>query len=153
MPSYMLLLYSREEDFQDTSPEEMQQLAVKHLSRWTEGVQGATRARLRPKVRVGEPRQEILAEIEKQNPELVITATHGHSGFDRFLLGSIAEAVARRSRANVLVVPVKDADAPDAVLAPPEEAEERSGASELSASARRRIALSEALGPDTTPPS
>jgi nucleotide-binding universal stress UspA family protein len=49
-------------------------------------------------------------------PDLVIIGTHGRSGFERLLLGSIAEKVLRKASCPVMTVPRR---APDAVPAGP----------------------------------
>jgi universal stress protein E len=55
--------------------------------------------------RFGGPREEILNHVAATRPDLVVMGTHGLSGFERFLLGSVAEAVVRDCRASVLVIP------------------------------------------------
>ena len=48
---------------------------------------------------------------ENNDIDLIVLGTHGKSGFDRFLLGSVAEKVTRTSKVPVLVVrdsPVED---------------------------------------------
>jgi len=55
--------------------------------------------------RFGGPREEILNHIAATGPDLVVMGTHGLSGFERFLLGSVAEAVVRACRTSVLVIP------------------------------------------------
>jgi nucleotide-binding universal stress UspA family protein len=62
-------------------------------------------APVRTEVRQGEARAEILAEIERQETDLVILGTHGRSGFDRLLLGSIASGVLREAPCSVLTIP------------------------------------------------
>jgi nucleotide-binding universal stress UspA family protein len=57
---------------------------------------------------MGNPRVEILATAEEWNADLIILGTHGRTGFDHFISGSIAEGVARRSLCPVLIVPNKD---------------------------------------------
>lgn len=57
------------------------------------------------RVRLGDPAEEILAEIEEWNADLVVVGTHGRSGLSRILIGSVAEAVARRAACDVLVIP------------------------------------------------
>jgi nucleotide-binding universal stress UspA family protein len=47
----------------------------------------------------------VLLRIREWEPSLVVIGTHGRSGFERFLLGSVAGRVIRDSGANVLVVP------------------------------------------------
>ncbi len=57
--------------------------------------------------RVGIPRQEILDVAAEWNADLIIMGTHGRTGFDHFLSGSVSESVVRRSQCPVLVVPCK----------------------------------------------
>lgn len=55
-------------------------------------------------VRRGEPAQAILEYIDANGIDLVVMGTHGRSGFDRHLLGSVTEKVVRHSNASVLTV-------------------------------------------------
>ncbi|HEY6322283.1 MAG TPA: universal stress protein [Thermoanaerobaculia bacterium] len=57
------------------------------------------------RARFGGPREEILNHIAATAPDLVVMGTHGLNGFERFLLGSVAEAVVRACRTSVLVIP------------------------------------------------
>ena len=52
----------------------------------------------------GEPGREILEAIEALRPDLLVMATHGRTGLARAVLGSVAEAVFRRSRCPVLTI-------------------------------------------------
>ena len=56
-------------------------------------------------VRTGYAIQEICAEIERADIDLVITSTHGQTGMKHALLGSVAEHVVRYAECPVLVVP------------------------------------------------
>lgn len=47
----------------------------------------------------------IVHRAAETDADLVVMATHGHSGFDRLLLGSVTEKVARLSTCPVLVLP------------------------------------------------
>ena len=53
---------------------------------------------------VGRPAEEIRAAAEGA-VDLVVMGTHGRSGVDRFLLGSVTERVVRSSTVPVLAVP------------------------------------------------
>lgn len=55
-------------------------------------------------VRIGSPVQEILHAATEQRADLVVMGTHGRRGISRLLLGSVAEAVARRSTVPVVLV-------------------------------------------------
>jgi len=53
---------------------------------------------------IGQPASKILNYIEENDIDLVVIATHGRSGLDRVLLGSVAERVLRQSPTPVFVV-------------------------------------------------
>lgn len=59
-------------------------------------------------VRTGYAIQEICAEIDRANIDLVVTSTHGQTGLKHALLGSVAEHVVRYAECPVLVVPSVD---------------------------------------------
>jgi len=48
--------------------------------------------------------------------DLIVVGSHGRSGLDRLILGSVAERVVRQSTLPVLLIPsaASGADAPDA---------------------------------------
>ena len=52
----------------------------------------------------GEPRTEILRALEQHPADLVILGSHGRSGLDRLMLGSVASTVARKAPCSVLVI-------------------------------------------------
>lgn len=57
------------------------------------------------RVRVGDVPRQIVREAEEWGADLVVLGTHGRSGWQRFVLGSTAEATLRSAGCNVLVVP------------------------------------------------
>ncbi|MCL2116654.1 MAG: universal stress protein [Methanobrevibacter sp.] len=56
------------------------------------------------KVAEGSPADIILETIEKEDIDLVVMGSSGKSGFDRFIMGSVAEKVVRAAECSVLVV-------------------------------------------------
>jgi nucleotide-binding universal stress UspA family protein len=56
-------------------------------------------------VRVGPPVSEVCAVAEERDVDLIITATHGRTGFKHLLVGSVAEQLVRYAPRPVLVVP------------------------------------------------
>jgi nucleotide-binding universal stress UspA family protein len=56
-------------------------------------------------VKVGPPVSEICAFAKQREVDLIITATHGRTGFKHLLIGSVAEQIVRYARRPVLVVP------------------------------------------------
>lgn len=66
--------------------------------------------------RTGAP-GEVIAEVAKErNAELIVIGTHGHTGLQRFLLGSVATAVLRHAPCDVLVC--RGASGPSPFLRP-----------------------------------
>ncbi len=53
---------------------------------------------------VGNPTNEILRFCADLKVDLLVIATHDHSGFERLLLGSIAETLVRKAPCTVTVV-------------------------------------------------
>ncbi|MCG8418813.1 MAG: universal stress protein [Proteobacteria bacterium] len=51
----------------------------------------------------GSPANAICAAAEEVSADLVIVGSHGHTGFKRILLGSVAEKVVRLCKSSVLV--------------------------------------------------
>lgn len=57
----------------------------------------------------GSPAREIVSFATDQGCDLIVMGTHGRSGVDRLLLGSVAERVVRTSNVPVLTVRVGSA--------------------------------------------
>jgi len=58
-------------------------------------------------VAVGHPVHEILRAIEALNASVVIISTHGRTGWDRLVTGSVTEKVVRHATCPVLVLPLR----------------------------------------------
>jgi nucleotide-binding universal stress UspA family protein len=56
-------------------------------------------------IKVGPPVEEVCAFAKRRDIDLIITATHGRTGFEHVLIGSTAEHVVRHAPCAVLVVP------------------------------------------------
>lgn len=54
----------------------------------------------------GTPHLEILEYVDREAIELVIMGTHGRSGLDKYLLGSVTERVVRSADVPILTVRV-----------------------------------------------
>src|SRR6056297_604755 len=52
----------------------------------------------------GNPHEEILEYVSEHGIDMVIMGTHGRTGLDRVVMGSVAERVVRRSPVPVLTV-------------------------------------------------
>ncbi len=90
------------------SPRMMQELAeqaTRHLEEWrgdAEKIVGAPR--VGAEKAVGEPAAEILSFAKAHAADLVVMGTHGRTGLEHALMGSIAERVVRRAHCPVLTV-------------------------------------------------
>jgi nucleotide-binding universal stress UspA family protein len=58
---------------------------------------------------VGSPTDEILRLRTELDVDLLVVGTHDHKGFERLLLGSVAETLVRKAHCSVLVVRAKGA--------------------------------------------
>jgi nucleotide-binding universal stress UspA family protein len=50
----------------------------------------------------------IIQQAELWGAELIVIGTHGRTGINHFLMGSVAESVARKATCPVLIVPNKE---------------------------------------------
>jgi nucleotide-binding universal stress UspA family protein len=58
-------------------------------------------------VRTEGPKHIILDEASAWNADLIVVGSHGRTGLDRFMLGSVSEAVATHAHCSVEVVRIK----------------------------------------------
>jgi nucleotide-binding universal stress UspA family protein len=65
---------------------------------------GAKGAKLETHRVDGNPAERIVAEAARLGADMIAIGTHGHSGLDRVLLGSVAERVVRTAKVPVLSV-------------------------------------------------
>jgi nucleotide-binding universal stress UspA family protein len=55
-------------------------------------------------IELGEPRAVILDAAKTWGSDLIVLGSHGRRGMDRFLMGSVSEAVAIHAHCSVEVV-------------------------------------------------
>jgi nucleotide-binding universal stress UspA family protein len=67
--------------------------------------EGAPGIAIEAVVREGNPAREILEQATSMKADLLVVGTHGRSGFERLVLGSVAEKVLRKAGCPVLTVP------------------------------------------------
>jgi universal stress protein A len=61
--------------------------------------------KVRTKVVRGQAVDEIVREAESEKVNMIVTSTHGWTGWRRFIFGSVAEKVIRLSSCPVLTIP------------------------------------------------
>ena len=66
------------------------------------------------RVEQGEPKSQIIDTATKWGADLVIVGSHGRTGLERFLIGSVSDAVARHAPCSVEIVRIRqDSQATD----------------------------------------
>jgi nucleotide-binding universal stress UspA family protein len=84
--------------------EELQQAGQRALDSVVERAEDAGVSTIRASVLSGTPYRAITDYADAEDVALVVMGTHGRTGFDRYLLGSVAERVVRLSDRPVLTV-------------------------------------------------
>lgn len=64
----------------------------------------ATGVAARGIVRIGVPAEEVVRTAEAEKAAMIVMGTHGRGGFQRLMLGSVADRVLRSATCPVLVV-------------------------------------------------
>lgn len=61
-------------------------------------------------VREGDPAETILAYAEEIEADLIVAGTHGRSGIERHLIGSVAERLVRHASCPIMTISLPDTD-------------------------------------------
>ena len=87
---------------------EMDKRAIEELNKLAEQEIPAE-IKVKSIVKTGKPFIEILETASEENVDLIIIATHGHTGVEHILFGSTAEKVVRKASCPVLTLrePIK----------------------------------------------
>ena len=84
-----------EEELRNKSAEELKSLIEREIG---------DKAKAEAVIRMGKPHQEILAEAEEKKIDLIVLATHGHTGVEQMLFGSTAMRVVRLAKCPVMTI-------------------------------------------------
>lgn len=87
---------------------EMSVSAAKELAALVAKMPGGIR--VASKVIEGNPADQIVEFAKKDQTDMIVMATHGLTGWRRFIFGSVAEKVVRLSRCPVLTIPAPEAN-------------------------------------------
>lgn len=90
---------SLEKEIEETSLRELTALAEKHIGK---------KAAYKVLLQTGRPVDQICRVADELNTDLIILATHGHTGLKHVVLGSTAENVVRHAPCPVLTVRVEE---------------------------------------------
>jgi nucleotide-binding universal stress UspA family protein len=94
----------------ERAQQELQTRAKALVERVTQALQSSGLL-AEPAVREGDPRSVIVDEAEKWGADLIVLGSHGYTGLQRFLLGSVAQSVVSHAPCSVEVVRAKAAAA------------------------------------------
>ena len=81
----------------------MKDLAGEYLDKITSSLLEA-KINISPVIVSGRPHEEIIRFAESEQVDMVVMCTRGHSGVSRWLMGSVADRVARSINIPVLLV-------------------------------------------------
>ncbi len=84
--------------------QELADQSSKHLGEWRSQAEALGARTVNAETVVGEPATEIVAWARERNVDLLVLGTHGRTGLEHALMGSVAEKVVRRARCPVLTV-------------------------------------------------
>jgi len=90
-------------EWDDRAKDELQKLAKSEIK---------DIANVKTVIKTGKPFVEIIETAKEEDIDLIIIATHGHSGVEHILFGSTAEKVVRKAPCPVLTLrePIKGFD-------------------------------------------
>ncbi len=86
------------------SPQELMEMAQKEMAAFVEKHLAGTSVKVVPVVLSGRPFLEIINYARNNAMDLIVIATHGRTGLQHVLLGSVTEKVIRKSPCPVLSV-------------------------------------------------
>jgi nucleotide-binding universal stress UspA family protein len=87
--------------------EAVQKLIVDNVAKAFASRETASEVRFFVHARIGSPMAEILALAAEVGADLIFIGSHGKTGVDRLLLGSVSERVVREAKCAVLVARLK----------------------------------------------
>ena len=83
--------------------EQVKAEARKHLDKVYQQLKGG-KGKVRVELRAGDIAQEIIKFTEEKSVSLIAMSSHGHSGIERWIFGSVAHKIVQASKTPVLVV-------------------------------------------------
>jgi nucleotide-binding universal stress UspA family protein len=64
----------------------------------------SAKVKVRQIVEIGVPYKSIVEKADEEHVDMIIMSTHGRSGFDHMVIGSVTEKVVRRANCPVLSI-------------------------------------------------
>jgi len=88
------------------------ELSLKHgreLVQQTERMLSKAGYKTQTVVKEGDPKSRIIDEATRWKTDLIVMGSHGRKGFERFLMGSVADSVSRHASCSVQIVRIPGA--------------------------------------------
>jgi nucleotide-binding universal stress UspA family protein len=101
------LLVAREMGGYDPALEEVWEKESKHAKAFVEKTAETLRShgmKATTAVQNGDPKSLIIDAAKEWHADLIVLGSHGRNGLDRFLMGSVSEAIARHAHCSVEIV-------------------------------------------------
>ena len=95
-PNY---IFSAVDDYEDALHQDAEQRLAEVIAK-----QIPKGINCRPLVRHGDPASEIVLAAEEEKVDLLVISTHGHTGLNHLVFGSVAEKVVRHAHCPVLTI-------------------------------------------------
>lgn len=102
IPDLALTLSFVEGNYQETVHEAIYSRSSAELQDFLCALPANTR--YEQKIATGSPTEAILKVAEEEQADLIVMGTHGHSGYERFFVGSVTNKVLHKASVPVLVV-------------------------------------------------
>jgi nucleotide-binding universal stress UspA family protein len=90
-----VVLPAVEDELRDKGSDELKKMIEREIG---------DRVKATSAVRTGKPHQEILREAQETGVDLIIVASHGHTGVEHMLFGSTASRVVRLAECPVMTI-------------------------------------------------
>lgn len=100
------------------TPEQIERFAAEELQRFLQASRPESGRPGLTRVRTGYAREEILKTLAERRADLAVLGTHGRSGFERLMLGSVTQGVLKGATCNLLIVPAEAARPQDTATGP-----------------------------------
>jgi nucleotide-binding universal stress UspA family protein len=84
--------------------QELADQAARHLGEWRGEAEAMGAPTVKSEMAVGQPANEIVAYARDHRIDLLVLGTHGRTGIEHALMGSVAERVVRKAHCPVLTV-------------------------------------------------
>jgi nucleotide-binding universal stress UspA family protein len=90
-----VVLPAVEDELRDKGSDELKKMIEREIG---------DRVKATSAVRTGKPHQEILREAKETGVDLIVVASHGHTGVEHMLFGSTASRIVRLAECPVLTI-------------------------------------------------